>query len=133
MGAVKPAEKALYAVLFDKFRLLSGISLDEKIACPHCLTINPPLSYFCITCMAPLTSHACIDPIYRIYAQGNTYQKAAAKPTNSLVALGMWLIFGTQFFYMAFISWGLLNKIWEPNIHYANTNHTKTVKCIDNT
>jgi hypothetical protein len=80
----------------DEFRLLSGLSLDEQISCPHCLTINHPLSYFCITCMTPLTTHACIDPLYRIYAQGNTYQKAAAKPTNFLVALGMWLIFGLQ-------------------------------------
>jgi len=92
----------------SKYRLLSGLYLDEQIACPHCLTINHPLSYFCITCMTPLTSHAAIDPIYRIYAQGNTYQKAAAKPTNFLVVLGVWLIFGWQ---IPFMIWGVFASL----------------------
>jgi hypothetical protein len=92
----------------SKFRLLSGLYLDEQIACPHCLTINHPLSYFCITCMTPLTSHAAIDPIYRIFAQGNTYQKAAAKPANFLVVLGMWLIFGLQ---IPFMLWGFFGSL----------------------
>jgi len=96
-----------------KGRLLSGLNLDEQIACPHCLTINHPLSYFCITCMTPLTSHAAIDPIYRIYAQGNTYQKAAAKPTNFLVALGMWLLFGWQ---IPFMIWGFFASLSEAEI-----------------
>ena len=96
-----------------KYRLLSGMNLDEQIACPHCLTINHPLSYFCITCMTPLTSHACIDPLYRIYAQGNTYQEAAAKPTNFLVVLGMWLIFGWQ---IPFMIWGFIEFLSEAEI-----------------
>ena len=97
----------------SKYRLLSGLYLDEQIACPHCLTINHPLSYFCITCMTPLTSHAAIDPLYRIYAQGNTYQKAAAKPTNFLVVLGMWLLFGLQ---IPFMIWGFFASLSEADI-----------------
>jgi len=96
-----------------KYRLLSGLYLDEEIACPHCLTINHPLSYFCLTCMTPLTSHAAIDPIYRIYAQGNTYQKAAAKPANFLVVLGMWLLFGLQ---IPFMIWGFFESLSEAEI-----------------
>lgn len=71
---------------------------NEKPVCPHCMAVNEPQNHFCLKCATPLTSHATIDPLWRIQATGDTYRKAANKPANRFVLIGMWLIFGPQIF-----------------------------------
>lgn len=66
--------------------------------CPSCLAPNTSDAHFCANCNAPLTAHAATDPIYRIWASGHVYAKAAGKPPSRLALLGMWLLFGNLFF-----------------------------------
>jgi hypothetical protein len=75
---------------------------NEKPVCPHCMTPNEPQNHFCVKCATPLTSHATIDPLGRIQAMGDTYRKAANKPANRVVLIGMWLIFGPQIPYLIY-------------------------------
>ena len=76
---------------------------NEKPVCPHCMTPNEPQNHFCLKCATPLTSHAAIDPLGRIQAMGDTYRKAANKPANRVVLIGMWLIFGPQIFPLIYL------------------------------
>ena len=64
------------------------------VLCPHCLQGNMEAADFCVKCGTPLTAHAEIDPMGRIFAQGDTYRKAVAGSSKLIVVLGMWLIFG---------------------------------------
>jgi hypothetical protein len=66
--------------------------------CPNCLTPNDPHAHFCCQCSMPLTSHAEIDPISRIYAMGDSWRKANNRPTRLIIVLGMWLIFMPSIF-----------------------------------
>lgn len=61
--------------------------------CPSCLAPTEALQHFCAECGSPLTSHAEIDPIGRIYSMGDTFRKAAASPQRRIVLIGMWCIF----------------------------------------
>jgi len=76
---------------------------NEKPVCPHCMAVNEPQNHFCLKCATPLTSHATIDPLWRIQATGDTYRKAANKPANRVVFIGMWLIFGSQIFPLIYL------------------------------
>jgi hypothetical protein len=71
---------------------------EARPVCPHCLKDNEPLAHFCIECATPLTSHAAIDPMGQIYAQGDTYRKAAGHPHKLIVVIAMWLIFAPTLF-----------------------------------
>jgi hypothetical protein len=64
------------------------------VLCPHCLARNTEDRHFCVQCATPLTAHAAIDPLGRIYATGDTYRKAIASPRKPIVVIGMWLLFG---------------------------------------
>lgn len=66
---------------------------DAVPLCPNCLAANEPSAHFCVKCGAPLTSHAAIDPMGQVYAQGHIYRQAVGRPASALVLLGVWLIF----------------------------------------
>jgi len=74
-------------------------NLDEgRPLCPNCLAVNEPLAHFCRKCGTPMTSHAEIDPLGRIYAMGDTWWKATRRPSSPIILVGMWLIFGVPVF-----------------------------------
>jgi len=61
--------------------------------CPSCLAPTELLQHFCAECGSPLTSHAEIDPLGRIYSMGYTFGKAVDRPRRLIVLIGMWCIF----------------------------------------
>ncbi len=67
---------------------------QDKPLCPNCLAVNDPKTYFCYKCGTPMSSHATIDPIASIWARGDTWRKAASRPTRPITLVGMWLLFG---------------------------------------
>ena len=70
-------------------------NVDEgRPLCPDCLAVNEPLAHFCGKCGTPMTAHAEIDPLGRIYAMGDTWWKATRRPSSPIILVGMWLIFG---------------------------------------
>ena len=84
--------------------------LKDKKLCHNCLEPNFPLEHFCVKCASPISSHAEIDPLGQVYAMGDTYRKAANRPTRPLVALGMWLLLGPQ---IPFLLVGLFDNVGE--------------------
>ena len=77
----------------------------EEALCPNCLTPNDPRAYFCRKCATPMSSFAVMDPIGSIWARGDTWHKAASRPTRPIILLGMWLMFGPL---ALFLLWFLL-------------------------
>ena len=73
--------------------------------CPSCLAPAERLQHFCSECGSPLTSHAEIDPLGRIYSMGDTFRKAAASPRRRIVLIGMWWIFAVP---LVFVVIGLV-------------------------
>ncbi|MBL7220340.1 MAG: hypothetical protein ISS69_09520 [Phycisphaerae bacterium] len=71
--------------------------------CPSCLAPAEPRQHFCSECGAPLTSHAEIDPLGRIYSMGDTFRKAAASPRRRIVLIGMWCIFAIPMILFVFV------------------------------
>lgn len=86
-------------------------------ACPNCLTANLSIAHFCRRCVTPLTSHAEIDPIGRIYSMGDTYRKACHQPYKLIILIGMWLIFGGQIPFLLMEFWGQIQQIFNPNYY----------------
>ena len=76
--------------------------------CPSCLAPTEPLQHFCAECGSPLTSHAEIDPIGRIYSMGYTFGKAVDSPRRLIVLVGMWCIFGLPMLLVTIISAALI-------------------------
>jgi len=62
--------------------------------CPHCLGPLGPLDHFCPKCCGPVSAHASIDPLGRIYSTGRAYREAMSAKPRLVVLLGVWLIFG---------------------------------------
>lgn len=87
---------------------------DGPVVCPNCLAGNRVDEHFCHQCNTPLTSHAEIDPVGSIYAQGDTYRKAIANPVKPIVVIGMWLICGPT----ALICVGAL--LWMPVVFFSD-------------
>lgn len=78
----------------------ADVPADDTIAddavplCPNCLAANDPANHFCEQCGAPLTSHAAIDPLGQVYAQGHIYRKMlSGRPMSRFVLAGVWAIF----------------------------------------
>jgi hypothetical protein len=77
----------------------ADVPADETIAddavplCPDCWTANDPANHFCEQCGAPLTSHASIDPLGRVYAAGHVYRKTVDRPPSRFAVVGMWILF----------------------------------------
>ncbi len=67
---------------------------DLPQVCPHCLEPIERFDHFCPHCGGPVTAHASIDPLGRIYAAGRAYQRATSVCNHWIVLLGMWPIFG---------------------------------------
>jgi len=84
--------------------------IKDKKLCQNCLEPNFPREHFCVKCGTPLTSHAEIDPLGQVYALGDTYRKAAQKPTRPFVVWAMWLLLGPQ---IPYLLWGLLANVGE--------------------
>ena len=84
--------------------------IQDKKLCHNCLEPNFPREHFCVKCAAPLTSHAEIDPLGQVYALGDTYRKAAQKPTRPFVVWAMWLLLGPQ---IPYLLWALLVNVGE--------------------
>ena len=76
--------------------------------CPSCLAPAERLQHFCAECGSPLTSHAEIDPLGRIYSMGDTFRKAAASPRRRIVLIGMWCIFALP---LVFVVIGLVSVL----------------------
>jgi len=68
--------------------------LPRPKICSNCMTENEEYSHLCRQCLAPLSSHAAIDPVLSIAARADTFGKAANAPRKPIVLLGMWMIFG---------------------------------------
>jgi len=127
--------------------------------CPNCLAPNDPHAYFCFQCSTPLTSHAEIDPIARIYATGDTWRKAKNRPTKLIIVLGMWLIFvpsifvGIVFLYSVVMGEPLVDRslifirlpvtlvgvvllgaiLWKTTINYLRSKPTSSADDYDDT
>lgn len=71
--------------------------------CPNCLAANDPNAYFCSKCGTPMSSYATMDPIASIWARGDTWRKAASRPTRPITLVGMWLLFGVQLLTLLFL------------------------------
>lgn len=99
---------------------LEHLLITDRVICPNCLTPNFLLNHFCLNCATPLTSHACIDPIGRIYAQGDTYRKAANHPHKFIVVLGMWLLFAPSPIFFIISFWFHLSNIFTIGIFFEN-------------
>ena len=69
---------------------------ERRAVCHHCMALNTPMDHFCRKCGTPLTAHAELDPMGSVYARGDTFRKATARPTRPATVIGMWLIFGVQ-------------------------------------
>ena len=69
----------------------SGGSQDRAV-CPKCMTPNDPREHFCSKCATPMSSFAAIDPIFSIWARGDTWRMASSRPTSRIVLIGMWLL-----------------------------------------
>ncbi len=67
---------------------------DATVVCPHCLASNTSGEHFCRQCSTPLTSHATIDPMGQVQAEGDTYRKALDHPDKPIVVIGLWLLLG---------------------------------------
>ena len=74
--------------------MIDSAANQDKALCPNCLAANDPRDYFCCKCATPMSSHAAIDPIASIWARGDTWRKAASRPTRPITLVGMWLLFG---------------------------------------
>ncbi|KPK75836.1 MAG: hypothetical protein AMJ79_09530 [Phycisphaerae bacterium SM23_30] len=83
-------------------------------ACPNCLTANLSIAHYCRRCATPLTSHAEIDPLGRIYAMGDTYRKACNYPYKRIILIGMWLIFGPELLFFIIALKKGISKLFEP-------------------
>lgn len=102
-------------------------SCKDIAVCPHCMAPNEPQNHFCLKCATPLTSHATIDPLGQIQSLGDTYRKAANKPANRFVLIGMWLIFGPLvFFYLIYFPHGLYSGGDSYSCYPAEVNETYT-------
>jgi hypothetical protein len=85
-------------------------SLDEPV-CPHCVRPITAQHHFCPHCNAPLTSYATSGPYEQVLAQGYAVRAGVARPANSLVVFGMWLIFAPTLI-IAIISAGGFILAW---------------------
>lgn len=85
-----------------------------EAVCPNCMTGNDPRAHFCRQCGAPLTSHAAIDPLGRIYATGYVYRQAVSRPRPLIVFLGMWLIFAPAFAHHLTMLVDMLQQLLAP-------------------
>jgi hypothetical protein len=91
------------------------------VICPSCLTPNPIGQDFCRKCATPLTSHAEIDPIGQIYAQGDVFRKAIDHPHNSTALIGIWIICGpTAIGLTCMTLWGCYQAFREPLGNFRN-------------
>ncbi|MDP6635671.1 MAG: hypothetical protein QGG42_12285 [Phycisphaerae bacterium] len=68
--------------------------IEDIPLCYSCLTPAKPHQHFCMNCWTPLTSHAEIDPLGRIYAMGDMYWKLTRGPSKPIAMAGLWLIVG---------------------------------------
>ncbi|MCP4707844.1 MAG: hypothetical protein GY869_04400 [Planctomycetes bacterium] len=84
--------------------------VKDKKLCHNCLEPNFPREHFCVKCAAPISSHAEIDPLGQVYAMGDTYRKAANRPTRPFVVWAMWLLLGPQ---IPLILFGLFDNVGE--------------------
>jgi len=92
-------------------------NVDEgRPLCPNCLAVNEPLAHFCCKCGTPMTSHAEIDPLGRIYAMGDTWWKATRRPSSPIILVGMWLIFGVPVFMLLILLPSVLSEAYGISI-----------------
>ena len=87
-----------------------GVYQDAAL-CPNCLTPNHSSARFCERCGTPMTSLAEIDPLASIHARGDTFRKAAARPTRPIILIGMWLILAPQ---IPVIVWAMWYEVLAP-------------------
>jgi hypothetical protein len=84
------------------------------VICPSCLTPNSANQHFCQKCGTPLTSHAEIDPMGQIFAQGDVFRKAIDNPRRPIVIVGMWLICGPNAIFLTSLTvWTLTRPFVE--------------------
>jgi len=90
---------------------------DEPVQslCPGCLFPNPENAHFCSNCNSPLSSHAAIDPLLRIFATGHLLRKAVSKPQSQFVYVGMWFTLGTLFVFNLLAVWEAFFALISPS------------------
>ena len=71
--------------------------------CYTCLTPAKLHQHFCMNCWTPLTSHAEIDPIGRIYATGDMYWKLTRGPSKPIAIIGLFLLVGPPLIGLPFV------------------------------
>lgn len=89
--------KCQYSKLAAGSEVIIGEGPDQPL-CIGCLEPVGEHDDFCRACGTPLSTHAAIAPIQRIYAEGDTYWKATHGSVNKIIFWGMWLIFGPCIF-----------------------------------
>lgn len=85
----------------SEFSLRDG---DIRYVCHSCCQLNPPAAHFCPHCSVPLGDTAAIDPIKRIYAQGEMFRGIANRKhpekwiiAGTLLITSQWLLAPTHF------------------------------------
>ena len=71
--------------------------------CPFCLQRLSPTDHFCSKCCGPVSAHASIHPLWRVYSAGRAYRQAISGEPRLLVLVAMWLIFGPPLLSMFFL------------------------------
>jgi len=56
--------------------------------CPGCLAPLPPAANVCPKCLKPISPFATIDPVQRIWAMGDMYNRATKAAPSKLVLMG---------------------------------------------
>jgi len=108
LGLAWPAARELVSHVCRELRSRRQEAQEAQFAnatplCPHCLHPIDRLTHFCPNCAGPVSVHASIDPLKRIYTMGWGYRNAVSGKPRLSVVIGMWLIFGPVFVWKTFI------------------------------
>ena len=71
-------------------------SEEVTVICPHCAEQVTEQDHLCPHCGGPITAHAMIDPMARIYAIGNLLGRYHNEPPKRITVIGAWLFLGPQ-------------------------------------
>ena len=69
---------------------------EVTVICPHCAEGVTEFDHLCPHCGGPITAHAMIDPMTRIYSMGNVLSRFQNEPPKGITVIGAWLFLGPQ-------------------------------------
>jgi hypothetical protein len=78
-------------------------SMQPNVICPHCAHAMTELDHLCPNCGGPVTAHAMIDPMSRIYSMGYCARRFSPDTTKPIFVIGVWLILGPSMLFCALL------------------------------